>query len=69
MGPHSRGPYSRGPASNTLKPFWLENPLSESAFARVPSFVGPPLFVGALCCCTSCTCLNPALAHRANLVF
>jgi hypothetical protein len=45
MEPHSRGPTqagpgSRGPASNTLKPLCFEDPLSESAFAWGPSFVG-----------------------------
>jgi hypothetical protein len=49
-GPHSRGSlsrglHSRGPALNALKPFCLEDLLSESAFARGPSFMGTPLFV------------------------
>jgi hypothetical protein len=39
--------------------------LSESAFARGPSFVGASLFVGALCHGTSGTCLNPALGGSA----
>jgi hypothetical protein len=66
MGSHSRGPgsrepHSRGAAPNALKPLCQEDFLSESAFARGPSFVGAPLFVGALCNGTCGTCLNPAL--------
>jgi hypothetical protein len=62
MGPPLKGgPIQERP--DVLKPFCLEDPLSESAFAWGPSFVGAPLFVGALCSCTSCTCLNPALAR------
>jgi hypothetical protein len=65
-GPTQGGPHSRGLAPNALKPFFLGDPLSESAFAWGPSFVGAPLFVGALCSCTSCTCLNPALVPRGQ---
>jgi hypothetical protein len=60
MGPPLKGaPIQERP--DVLKPCCLEDPLSESAVSRSPSFVGAPLFVGALCSCTSCTCLNPAL--------
>jgi hypothetical protein len=60
MGSHSRGPHSRGAAPNTLKPLCLEDLLSDP-FARGPSFVGAPHFVGALCNGTCGTCLNTAL--------
>jgi hypothetical protein len=61
MGPPLKGA-SIQERPNILKPFCLEDPLSESSFARGPSFVGAPFFAGALCSCTSCTCLNFALA-------
>jgi hypothetical protein len=50
-----------GSTPNALKPFCLWDPLLESIFARGPSFVGAPLFVGALGSCPSSPCLNPAL--------
>jgi hypothetical protein len=64
MGPPLKGaPIQERP--NILKPFCLEDPLSESVFAWGPSFVGTPLFVGGLRSCTSCTCLSPALIMNA----
>jgi hypothetical protein len=67
-GPTQGGPHSRGLAPDALKPFCLGEPLSESAFARGPSFFGAPIFVGALCSCTSCICLNPALFHDLEML-
>jgi hypothetical protein len=61
MGSHSRGPSLKGARTKLIDPLCLEDLLSESAFARGASFVGAPVFVGALCHGAFGTCLNPAL--------
>jgi hypothetical protein len=62
-GSHSRGPLLKGPRTQLVEALLSGGPLVRACLCMGPSFVGAPLFVGVLCSCTFCTCLNPALGR------